>query len=362
MKLSNLLFASLAVFAMIGCESPNEGGDTTSGYTLMVDKQVIEASGTDVATFTVIDANGVDVTADPAMKNKIYFEDQYGTIIKDGINTFAAYKNGTWTFVAKVKGVRSHNTVTVTAQNRKEYEKFLHKICIYQCTGTWCGYCPEMTKALDKVREGVNKDNVIVLACHGSTQGAKDPYAIPYGEGTDLGNAVGAKFSYPGFPFAVYDLKFGNIKRTVAYIDGYIETLYKDEAARCGVKITKAQIDADGNGTIEASVKAQYAGDYDLAWAVLVDNLPRQGGNEGSYSDTVVAVSDNFMGMSDESKVTLAADQEYTKTFTFKVAPISGATLKPSDCKVVVMAHNEDIVDNANSCAVGSSVGYIYNE
>lgn len=358
-----MLFASLAMFAMIGCESPNnEGGDNTSGYTLMVDKQVIEASGTDVATFTVIDANGLDVTADPSVKNKIYFEDQYGNILKDGVRTFSAYKNGTWTFVAKVKGVRSHNTVTITAQNRKNYEMFLHKICIYQCTGTWCGYCPEMTKALDKVREGANKDNVIVLACHGGTKGAKDPYALAWGEGSDLGNTVGEMFAYPGFPFAVYDLKFGNIKRTVAYIDGYIETLYKDEPARCGVKISKAQMDAEGNVTIEASVKAQYAGDYDLAWAVLADNLPRQGGNEASYSDTVMAVSENFLGMSAESKVTLAADEEYTKTFNFKVTPFEGTTLKPAECKIVVMAHNEDVVDNANMCAVGSSADYAYNK
>ena len=360
MKLSELLVASLAIFAMVGCDSPAEE-DSGAKYTLTVDKSTIEANGEDFATFTLTDENGVDFTADSKTASKVYFEDQNGKVLKSGTRTFSATKNGTWTFRAKYKGTRSANTVTITAQNRSTYEKYLHKVCLFQCTGIKCGYCPYLTEALDKVRTGVNKDNVIILATHGSVP-AYDVYALPWGNNSDLGVTVCNMFNGGGFPYLVVDLAFGSDRRSDSDINNLLDQLTQTSSARCGVKITKAQIDAEGNGTIEASVKAQYAGNYDLAWAVLIDNLPSQGGVESVYNDVVLAVSDNFLGMSEESKVSLAAEEEVTKTFTFKVTPFSGTTFNPADCKVVVMAHNEEMVDNANICAVGSSVGYAYNK
>lgn len=366
MKFSKMLFAAFVIFAMVGCEkdpSDEQGGDNTAGYTLVADKTVIEADGVDAVTFSVVDSSGFDIASESDVLAKIAFFEEGGSRLKAGTREFTAFRDGTYTFYANFKGKRTKNDVTITVKNRKVYEKYQHKVCIFQCTGTWCGYCPLMTAALKGLKDGVNRDNYIVLAAHASTQGAADPYSIPYGKDRiDLGNVVCGKFGGAGFPFAVYDLAFGTLERTTATANGYIEVLLKDEPAHCGVKITKAQIDAEGNATIEASVKAQYDGEYDLAWAVLADNQPKLSGNEEIYNDVIMAVSENLMGMSKDTKVTLKADEEYTKTFTFKVEPFKSVPFNPADCKVVVMAHNDKMIDNANICAVGSSVDYAYNK
>jgi hypothetical protein len=94
----------------------------------------------------------------------------------------------------------------------------------------------------------------------------------------------------------------------------------------------------------------------------LADNQPGKGGSEPVYNDVVAAVSDNFIKM--QEGVTLAADEEHTVTFNVSVPKFPGVAFKPADYKVVVFAHsdaNGGMVDNANMCAFGSSVGYALN-
>lgn len=364
MKFHKLLFVALVMIAAIGCNT-NEEGEIVYGsvFTVSVDKDTIEANGVDYATFTVKDENGNDLTAAPSISDKIYFvNEETGEYLARKERTFSSITNGVYKFYATVKGVKTENTTTITVQNRAEYERYTQKVCIYQCTGTWCGYCPQMTEALNKVRNGKYGENVIVLACHGSSPSATDPYALPLSNGNDLGNWLAGKYGASGFPYAVYDLAFGYDERTTSAINSYLHAFMVKYPSNCGVKIAKAQINADGTGVIEASIKADNAGTFDIAWAVLADNQPSNGGAEEVYHDTVQAVSDNFLAMSQESKVTLEAGEEYSKTFNISVPAFGGVEFNPANCKVVVLAHNEQMVDNANICAAGSSVDYAVNE
>lgn len=373
MKFQKMLFAAVAMFAVVGCNSSNNPEDEPAPegavYTITIDKDVIEADGNDCVTFTVTDAEGNDLTADASSLNKVYFVNEGDdSRLKRGTRTFSAYRNGTYTFHATYKGKRTQNSVTVTAQNRAKYEKFFHKLCIFQLTGVMCGYCPLLTEGLSDVRVGEYKDQVIILATHGNIPSA-DPYTLSLGDindpanyVSDLGYAICAKFGGGGFPYAVIDYVTGTMSRTESAINDVLEGIMLERPATCGIKISKAQIDAEGNAVIEASITAQKAGTYDLAWAVLADNQPPQGGVEPIYHDVVQAVSDNFIAMSDQTKMTLQADEEVTKTFQFKVEPFANVPFDPANCKVVVFAHSNGVIDNANTCAVGATANYQYNE
>lgn len=369
MKFRKILFAALAMFAVVGCENPNEQDEVVEGdgtYTIAVDKDTIEADGVDCATFFVYDSNGKNVMvnkdgSESEIASNVYFINQRtGERLERRTKGFTAIADGEYVFVASVRGKQTTNRVTITAQNHTKYEKFFHKVCVMQITSTTCTYCPEMTAALEAVGKGDFGNNFITLACH-----SQDDYALPWvvsmGEYKDLGEWLGPTYGSTGYPYAIYDLKFGNKLRSESAISSFIKSVMTDNFARCGVKISKAEIDANGVGVIEASIKADKPGTYDIAWAVLADNQPSKGGTESIYHNVLQAVSSNFTGMSDQSKVTLTEGEEYTKTFNIEVGAFKGVQLNPENCKVVVMVHNEDIIDNANICAVGSTVDYLLN-
>ena len=356
MKFQHLLIASLATFAMVACETP--GGVTPDGtYTIEVDKTVIEANGEDVATFVVKDSAGNDLTADEEILSKIYFIDEATEArLPRATRTFSSIRNGEYTFYASVKGQQSSNTVTIKVQNRKLYETFLQKLCLVQLTGTWCSNCPSMTAALREFCAGEYGQHVILLAAH-----LNDKYSINVNS-KDLASSLFINFGYTtaAVPNVVYDMAYIKGDRAQYAITTYITELLSKTPATCGVKISSANIDASGNVTIEAAVKADKDANYDLAWAVLADNQVDSSGFEDLYNEVIVAASDNFVKMG-SGKVALTKGQEHTKTFTTKV---SGYAAK--DLKVVVFAHSDahgkQMIDNANECAMGSSVDYVYNE
>lgn len=370
MKLQKLLFATFAMFAMVGCgETPEPTPEPTPDdgdvvYTIAVDKDTIEADGADHVTFSILDANNNDILvnedgSDSDFLSKTYFviEDS-GKRLERKTKTYSSIRNGEVTFYATIKGVRTQNTVTVKVQNRAKYEKYLQKVCVYQLTATWCGYCPQMTEGLGKLRKGENGENVIVLAAH-----AQDDYALPWTKQYDLGTYVCMNFGGGGFPYAVYDMKFGGGQRSESDLNSTIEKHLNAYASTCGVKISKATIDPQGNAEITASVKASKAGKFELGYAILADNQPSKGGTESIYNDVVAAVSENFVQM--QEGVSLAADEEYTTTFTLKVEPFKGVSFSANDYKVVVFAHsdaNGGMVDNANACDFGKTADYVLNK
>ncbi len=362
MKFQHFLMVLLAVFAFVACDGgEGDGGDLVADgtYTISVDKTVVEADGIDFATFTVKDSTGKDVTADEAILSKTYFVNVADeSRLPRETRTFSSIRNGEYTFYASVKGVKSENTVTIKVQNRKEYEKYLHKLCLIQLTGTWCSNCPMMTSALRTLKSGEYGENVILLASHLND---KFKYTIE-SSGKDLASQLFLNFGFTSgsVPNTIYDMAFVKGDRAQYAIGSYLLELMVKSPATCGVKIASSSIDAAGNVTIEASVKADKEANYDLAWAVLADNQYDSSGYEDVYNEVIVAASDNFIKMG-SSKVALTAGQELTKTFTTKVTDYAA-----KDLKVVVFAHsdahNMAVIDNANECKLGESADYLYNE
>ncbi len=344
-------------------ENPTTGEAGAAPYTIEVDKTTIEANGLDVATFRVLDAAGNDLCVGDDAK-KVYIQNVTENVsLGRKVTTFNSIINGTFEFTATFKGIATQNSVTVTAQNRVQYEKYKQMICVYDLTGTWCTACPYMTTTFEKVYDGPWGDQMIVMAVHAAAT-ATDPFAIPVGT-SDLGGVMLGRFGGSGYPTVIYD--FNDMVEGTHSESEVVELLRKqiiDYPSTCGVKISKATL-SGGTISIEASMTSTADGDYDMGYALLGNGLKYDGGTEedGIYDDVVVAVSPNFITMQKDSKFSAKEGVEQTKSWT-----IDGVgNADPSKLRVVVFVLREVeggrvIVDNANVCAVGSTADYLLNE
>lgn len=356
---------TMALFA-IGCHgdvndlvvenvtpAPDDNPTETNGLVLSVDKNTIEADGSDYVTFSLT-LDGQELTANDATLANVYFKhEKSGTRLERYATTFSAVKNGDYSFVATYKGQQSANSVQVKAVNREKYEPYGQKIMVYDLTGAWCSYCPAMTAGLANVDQ-MWKSNMIVLAVHNG-----DQWAIPTSDG-DLAQTMLSRFGGQGYPNCVYDLQYLNGKaRSPIDIAKVIEQHITNYPATCGVKIESTKLEGT-TLTIEAAMTSATGGEYELGYAILLDNQYYSGGTatDGIYSDIVINTSDNFLAMTN-SKITTVANIERTKTFTIK-------DFKRTDVdniRVVVFAltkiNGKVMVDNANLCQLGQSADYM---
>ncbi len=364
------LLAVVAAFALASChgdvnelisDSGNSGGGgddggVSSGLIISASKSTIEADGDDYVTLS-LKLDGVELTADDSTLANVYFKNAVtGRRLERYSTTFSAVKNGKYTLVASYKGRQSENSVVITAKNREKYEPYGQKIMVYDLTGTWCAYCPSMTAALENV-DAEWRENMLVLAVHSSSSDV-DPYAIPYGR-SDLGGAMLSQFGGSGYPCCIYDLAYMNMERTATGIGAIIQQHLHNYPASCGVKINSSSLES-GRLRVTASVVSPKGGEYDLGYALLLDNQYYAAGTEADhiYDDIVVAVSPNFLQMSADSKFTLAAGEERSVSFDVENLPYTSS----ENLRVVVYAFckrdGRTMVDNANVCAVGESIDY----
>lgn len=363
----NPMFFVLSLSFLCGCfmacsgssdgeDEPGKTGDEVEGpITLTVDRAKIEANGSDVATFTVKDINGKVLTTSEYMKN-VYFEDvTTGDYLERKTNTFTAVENGSHRFKAYYLDWESEE-VSVAAQNRKKYELFYRKIAVFKMTGTWCTYCPAMTSSLKKVEEAM-PGRMIKMAFHSSSSTATDPFHL------SQTNTIMSRFGASGFPTNIYDLKDMSIDRNVSAIKNLLVEHIRSYPATCGIKINTSYNVSNGEITVNAALKSNKGGEYDLVYALVTDGLTASGGNETSYDYTVRVISNNFLSMSTEGKFTVGANQEHTAA-TFTISNATG--LNTATSRVVVYAlckvDGAYMVDNITECSIDGSIDYIYNE
>ena len=200
--MSSLICLCGCFMACSGNSDDNEvpdNGEVTGPITLTVDKAKIEANGTDMATFMVTDANGKVLTTSEYIKN-VYFEDlTTGDYLERRTCTFSAVENGTHKFKAYYLDWES-DEVSVTVQNRKNYELFYRKVGVFKMTGTWCTYCPAMTSSLKKVEEKI-PGRMVKMAFHSSSSSDTDPFHL------SQTSTIMSRFGASGFPTCIYDLK-----------------------------------------------------------------------------------------------------------------------------------------------------------
>lgn len=342
-------------------DDPSGGDDPSQpGLTISVDKDVIEADGKDKAVFSLVDADGRELTTDAEIRNVYFYNKATGKALPRKSVSFSAIINGEYEFYAKYKGQQSKNTVVIKVQNRKKYEEFSRKVVIYKLTGTWCGFCPQMNTALSALSDDT-KNHILELACH-SAGGGEDPFALKVGS-LDLGSTLLQAFSGQGYPSLVYNLDKLSGNRAVSVIEDEVMQQRIDNPATCGVKIESTVVSST-QAEVKATLKASKSGDFDLACALLLDNqyYPAGTASDGMYSHIVKWISPNFLSMKGSAtRFTLEAGKEHSVTFS-----IQGDFSEKGNMRVAVIALRDvnkmsPLVDNANECALGASVDYLYN-
>ena len=146
-----------------------------------------------------------------------------------------------------------------------------------------------MTAGLENVDQ-MWRENMVVLAVHNG-----DQWELNY-KGDDLATTMLSMFGGSGYPTCVYDLQYQNgTARSPKQIGTIIENHLAAYPATCGVKIESTKL--EGNTlTIEAAMTSTTGGEYELGYAVLLDDQYYGGGTavDGIYNDIVVAHSENF--------------------------------------------------------------------
>lgn len=354
------LLMILALPALSACDNSGEESNL-SDYDMFieVDKTEIEADGRDAATFVIKDAKGNILSTETNLGYVSFKNVATGERLDRYETALTAIENGTFEFVGSYRGVETANTVTVTARNRGQYEKYHRNILFCKLTGTWCTYCPNMTAGLAGLSDGM-KDHLIVLSCH-----TDDTFSIPFGDG-DLGAVLGSRYGASGVPAGVYDLSVLDMAQKTADINAKLKERRVNNPSTCGIKISSVTM--SGNDMkISASLKSAAGGSYDLACALVAGEYSYSGGTavDGKYHDVVRSVSGNFLQYSTGSAKTLAADEEMSKEFTitFDAAPTAAEL---DNLHVVVFAHKvvdgQSQVDNAVKCAYGKSTDYVLND
>lgn len=376
--------ALLVITACSGTVDPEEngnGGDEntevqipdkfTAPFTLSADKAVAEADGVDVITFSLKDKYGREMLDDKKTLQDINITSDKVTRVPRMTKTATFIGNGVYKFTARYNGVNSENSVEITAVNRQKYEIFHKNVGLFKATSVWCSACPTLEENLEGLLDDT-KDRIVVLAFHGDFK-YNDPYSLYAGQ-VDLGTYLMSYFECSGWPTLVYDLNEGQSgSSTTSALEEKIYGRRFLHPATCGIKISSVTL-AGTELKVKASLKTSTGGDYDLACAVLMDDVgpfireeSYSVNGDGMYDAVVLNLTQNFIRYVSEEAKTLEKDGEMEREFAFDF----GEGNVPSEdilkrYYVAVWAHKkvdgESYMDNIVKCSYGKTVDYRYNE
>lgn len=299
-------------------------------------------------------------------------------------NRFTTTKAGSYKFFASYKGKITSNVV-VTAANPALYvalpedsmpevfEGFERNVLIAEATGTWCGYCPFMIRALELFEErGSNAGNAVIVAMHSG-----DTFS------NEASEAAVAASKVSGFPSCVVNLDpevlIENAQPDVnAENINTVVGMELKEAARVGVAATVATNQDSSMVAVRAAVKVGKDGNYRVnAWLIEDGVAASQSSNWAEFSDGKSSVVIDHMhilrGASCTSpiqgallggKETSAAGEviEFYHEFNAKKAAVKSV----ANCKILVLVtvtngtSSKYVVNNIIECPVGEAIPFAY--
>lgn len=378
-KIFNTLF-SLAVllggFSLVSCEK--EADALEGNLVLTASSEIFVANGEDELVLTA-KVGDVDVTKEA----KFYVSNQLMSS-----NVYTTTNAGNHRFFASYNGKIS-NQLTITAANPALYlelpedsqpdkfDGFSHKVLLTQCTGTWCGYCPIMIRAIELFQEtGSNAPNTVVVATHSG-----DDLSCKASENAIkaiTANMSSAELNNFGFPSSFFSLNsetwIQNNDPTVnAENINTMAGMELRETARVGIAATVATTESKSVVAVRAAVKVGKAGSYRINAWLVEDSVSAY---QSSYWEEVASgymkhdhVLREAYCVSPIQGELLGGKASCEKGETFEIyhefniaeAGVSDA----ANCKVVVLvssgADKKYFVNNLIECPVGESVPFAYN-
>lgn len=178
-KLFIFMTSLLAVAAMsVSCEE-NETLGGSNGLSVLFDKNVIRADGSDLVTFKAY-YDGKDITSDPdaMLFRATGVKEQGGELVATDLElvtnwNFAASKAGAYYFQVAYRSAYTSMIVinaidaevpAAVADSDPLNTSFVHRAFLNQHTGAQCGFCPLMAKLLRETFALEGMDDVAVLA------------------------------------------------------------------------------------------------------------------------------------------------------------------------------------------------------
>lgn len=265
MKLTKF-FAILAAAAMfVGCNSPVEDEtpvNNSSDITLSA-KSVVEVNTP--IEFVITNSEGVDITAEATIFDKTHD-------FAEVSNPFTPTEDGDYTFYAVAGDLISNDVkVTVTPavpalpeDTDANNTSFAHRILLVDHTGTHCGYCPQMMKALKEVEqtEGYHEKYYEAMAHSYNTS---DPAY------SGSAASISSHFRVSNYPTLTY-----NFYHTITssynaeHIKQQIDALWK-EHADAGIAVATSL--ASSSVVVNAEIKAAVDGEYSATAWLLEDGI-----------------------------------------------------------------------------------------
>ena len=267
MKLAKFFALALAALAFVGCGEPTPDGPDvkpTGDAVLVANNNSVEVNTP--IEFTVTAADGTDLTADAVIYDK---SNDYAVVE----NPFTPTMDGDYEFYAVVGDIIT-NTVKVSVvptipalpeDSAPANTVFNHRILLIDHTGTTCGACPHMMKALKTVSEtGDYHSKYYEAMAHSYSNG--DPAFS--GAASMVSNHHGVS-NYPTLTYNFYHTTQSSYND--AHIMGQIDALWKAEGADAG--IAAAATLASKSVVVNTEVKAAVANDYRITAWLLEDGI-----------------------------------------------------------------------------------------
>ncbi len=363
------LLLLLLLGALVACEGqgPDGGGDENlyGSITLLADRTLIRANGSDSASLTVLLTDDSGMIHDVTANAEIYCGDSTEPMATTSFTTPSA---GKFSFYA-LYGMEISNDLEVKAvagisdlpaDGNKASTDFAHRLLLIQHTGTACPNCPKLMNTLKRVSEDeAYAGRYYHIASH-SYNTDDNAYSSA---AANLSGALNVK-SYPWLNFNF--VKANGYLGEEADIKNCIDLFHEERAA---VGITASSNIIDGVVYANVGVKVAEAGTYRVGVWVLEDNI------QSTQSSATASWQNNhnncLRGMAGESKNERIYGQNIGRVESGATANVILATELDEDwygpnCKLVVFVTTDDgqggmELVNSTLCPVDGSVAYAYN-